>query len=933
MNRRSLKKRIRNAITNRKNRPLLYGVIFMIAAAATGLACGWSYVTDHSVRFNTYRSGRGFYRLPPLPIMYNAKNGKELSVREVENYDFGEGSLSESDYPDSAELSEEDQIWGRARTAAQEKRLDDARDLLNKYLAITADPSFEAGNSRQENRNTAYDILDAMAALKAGSTGDAVAQYINARYSYQYTLTDDASVDKNLADNWEYLKAAIVYSQKQNDAALEAFRAHASKYPRSEKNEAVLYMIAKLKMESSRSFNDNNCGDAETHETNGANLDASCRDESWNAAFAAFQDLNKRYPNGRYFNDARGWLAFLYERGGDRPSAMAEYYRLLGHPTDRAVRLKAKFDLQYLGHEQDDATLDAVEKLIANDANAALAYAYHRIYNHAIDLTYEEHHAWCCYGDERWSQEQDENKRVKIVLDAGNHELERIARFSTAMMKRHPNSKVGGGFVLRVAEAHLELRNYAEALNSADKALGHGISGDMRMEGLWVKGSSEHRLKHLKAARETFKKLIAEFPKTKLTEGAQRLLAMTAEDQDDLETALDIYIDLGYESDVAYFVDVLLPTDRLAEYVANRKDTPKYYSLLYALGVRYMRDKRWKEAKDTLQSVRTEAGPDGYTESDKNATWHFPKEVVFDSGTLSYIKTSWVMQDLKTIEILQYHERAVENAEGDEAKAEAMYQLASFLFEADDLVFYNPSLWKGGRSGALNELHFSNHERLVNESRIIFEHLNSHDAWARAIPIYEEIVARFPQTKTARDAMYSAAVAHERLVSHHGTWESVYERGLFAGSRIITYSDVKNAYPDYRLPRGTEGWEPSTRTVNGGPGWEPKPKPAPPLTRTQKFERRLKYVSGKFNELIKPRIDSTTGWIGSIFGGYISVVNSTLSWLLTVVGLLLTGYLALLAFHFRIFLSEAIARLAKPKTPLVVLPDSESRVEKVIGDD
>jgi hypothetical protein len=54
---------------------------------------------------------------------------------------------------------------------------------------------------------------------------------------------------------------------------------------------------------------------------------------------------------------------------------------------------------------------------------------------------------------------------------------------------------------------------------------------------------------------------------------------------------------------------------------------------------------------------------------------------------------------------------------------------------------------------------------------------------------------------------------------------------------------VKAAYPKYVFPRGTYGWEPSTRTVNGGPGWilpPPAPKPKPVWVRAYLWiEKRL----------------------------------------------------------------------------------------------
>ena len=229
----------------------------------------------------------------------------------------------------------------------------------------------------------------------------------------------------------------------------------------------------------------------------------------------------REFPKGRYFNDARGWLAFLYKRGGERAKALAEYYALLGDPHDRNARLAAKKSLQLIGHEYDDETLDQVEKLIAGDANAALAYSYHRIYNHAIDLTYDESYTLDSYTKDEWKEKQEEEKRLSDSHKAGNHELERVAKFATAMMKVHPNAVVSGDFVLRTAEAQLELQNFDESLKLSGKALGLGIRDDGRMEALWVKGSSEHQLRQLKSAKATFQQLIAEYPNSKLTEGAR----------------------------------------------------------------------------------------------------------------------------------------------------------------------------------------------------------------------------------------------------------------------------------------------------------------------------------------------------------------------------------------------------------------------------
>jgi hypothetical protein len=124
--------------------------------------------------------------------------------------------------------------------------------------------------------------------------------------------------------------------------------------------------------------------------------------------------------------------------------------------------------------------------------------------------------------------------------------------------------------------------------------------------------------------------------------------------------------------------------------------------------------------------------------------------------------------------------------------------------------------------------------------------MQEHERLARALKIYLEIVDRYPHTRAARDAYYTAAVCHERLSEYNPYWRDLYGVGLHAGERMVTYVDVKAAYPRYQLPRGTYGWQPSTRTVNDGPGWAARPMAVPRPTRMA----RLKAMVAKiFNEV------------------------------------------------------------------------------------
>ena len=163
-------RQLSKAITDRRNRPLIYGALFTLIAAATALACSWSYVTDHSVRFNSFRTGRGFYRLPPLPIMYDPSTDKEISTVEMENYLYPEENPENELSSESGSKTPESKAWENARLAIQKDDLTEAQKQLKQFLALTALAPIDGDPLPQTQRNSSYDMLDAAYRLAAGLT-------------------------------------------------------------------------------------------------------------------------------------------------------------------------------------------------------------------------------------------------------------------------------------------------------------------------------------------------------------------------------------------------------------------------------------------------------------------------------------------------------------------------------------------------------------------------------------------------------------------------------------------------------------------------------------------------------------------------------------------------------------------------------------------
>ena len=839
-------------------------LLLLGALGATAFGCAWV-GTSHSVRFNDYQTEREMGRLSPLPTLSNGTN----DLRAFWDNEYG-GDTPEDDYSVAERQREEvDKLWESAEVAEKNGNFTLDRELLRQYIERTyigRHVWFEPSN-RQHRRNSAMDRLDVLRASDRGTKAAKIEVYLNARRVYD---SDDPvaeeiqrnlnliRTDSNLKDNAAYLKAALLYRKKEYKEAAQAFTSIARKYSNSEKREASLFMAALANMKASSTYSPTSGDESHLHEDETAKHPVIAVDEAWRNALAGFRSLMAEYPRGKYFNDAKGWVAYLLLRSNDRAGALVEYYRLLANQADENVRIEAAFSLTLVRHHASDEEMSRVENALENQPDAALAYAYHNIYNYAIDpgssySPYEEikdANGNYDYDASRIRNQQQEKDWERNRAATSRKELIRVIEFTRRLMSSHPKLPVGGAFALRAAQASLELGNDEAAVHFARRAVASGIKDDERAQALWTIGVGEHRLHHFEDARKSFQTLLSDNPKSHLTEGARRTVAMIAEDEGDLDGALEQYIALDYKIDVGYFIDVLMTTEQLAAFIARHPDSPKRDELTYALGVRHLRANRWSDAREVFSRVRPTGVPEysiyagniDCMTSNRTANCDI-KAGEYNSKDEPIITSRLIMRDIQTANSLEALARAANTAEGDEAKAEALYQFASYQFDGSSLLFYNPVAWTASRYWNLSQLAGEGRYRATNESQVLFTYMQEHDTLARALKSYLEVVRKFPQTRAGRDALYTAAVCHERLSNYNPYWRGIYGTGLHAGERMVTYADVKAAYPRYQLPRGTYTWKPSTRTVNGAPGWAPPPKPLPRLTRTARVKLLLNQLA------------------------------------------------------------------------------------------
>ncbi|HEX8149347.1 MAG TPA: hypothetical protein VF591_19345 [Pyrinomonadaceae bacterium] len=846
-----------------------FGLLLLAFAVCAGAAwgCGWGGI-ENSVRFGIHSEGWRT-RLPPLP-------SDSVSVADDE-----EGLSYEQ------RNAEVDKLWEDAGIAVAAGELEKARLLLERYAVRTEGPvcdsEWDSPKDCRERRNAALDRLDALASLRRGSKAEDVRAYLEARAAYDEwvvglkltpeergvyyrkpTPEEQASVarkegeraagmrawdekvgarlaaparDPNLADNVAYLRAVGVYRAGVRGDAYEAFESVARLHPRGEKREAALFMAGRLALESSAVY----LG-GETATSEDPCRKPECRDGGWTRARKNFAQLLADYPRGRYAPDARGWLAYLSYRAGDTAEALAWYYRMLADDRDAGGRRVAALSLSLLRYRAGDEDLDALERDLEDEPEAALAYAYHSLYNYAAeDLSVPE-------------EDVDDSGE-------GDGELRRTADFASRMVARYPGARAGGAFLVRLAGAQLELGRPKPALEAARRALAAGVGGEERARALWAEGVAEYYLKDYAAARRSLGRVVEEAPRSDVARRAGELSAVAAEDAGDLAGALEQYLLLGYDADVAYFVDVLLTPDQLASFVARHDASPRRGELLYALGLRFMRAGRYAEARGALSRVHTSA--DDYDLSSDNYDYYNPysesrpghPKMHFrhyfrddagepdpaalagaDASRDTRVYADWLLRDMQTLSDLERLQADVDRARDDEEKAEALYQLASYFYEGE-LLFYNPALWRGARATMIGTLGESNY-RAPAEAQKVWDYVREHEGVARAVALYLEVVRLYPRTRAARDSLYTSVLCQQRLSNFNGYWRDMYARGLHAGQRLVTLADVRREYPQYRLPAAGR-WEPSTRTVSGEPAWPAPRKPKRP-TGVERARAKIK---------------------------------------------------------------------------------------------
>lgn len=141
--------------------------------------------------------------------------------------------------------------------------------------------------------------------------------------------------------------------------------------------------------------------------------------------------------------------------------------------------------------------------------------------------------------------------------------------------------------------------------------------------------------------------------------------------------------------------------EQLADFAARHANERCADELWHALGLRRMRRYEWAQARAAFARIRLTQSPawrypydaadDSETKSPKEIFTPWYEDDANDSGSSEGVRVELLRYDVQTIDDIENLEKKVAAASGDEAKAEALYQLASYYYQRDTLLSLQPN--------------------------------------------------------------------------------------------------------------------------------------------------------------------------------------------------------------------------------------------------
>jgi tetratricopeptide (TPR) repeat protein len=465
------------------------------------------------------------------------------------------------------------------------------------------------------------------------------------------------------------------------------------------------------------------------------------------------KNLLAKYPRSRFRGSALGWLARSDFLQGHYAEALAKYWLQL--PLVPAQeRIKLYESMSMCESALSRAGRHAYTVCLTLDVARRPSARAHQLYK--LQELLDGFKA----SDAKvfWSCLRESPRALSSYLD---FRLDRttVTRDLPALLGRahFERSPYAGHILGRIAEACFRLHRYDMSRRFAERCLASSPGFDDRALATYLSASVDQKKGRFDRAITIYETLTRTFPKAYVAGGARENLALLYERCGRTGKALDCYYALGYRFDIAYMLDARMSSAEIASYIRSHRRHPEIDAIRYSLGIRYLREHRFDEARQTLAAV---------------PEW---KRKAYLIGDLDYEDGAKLWDPLHTATELQSLYLAVDRAHGQEAKSKALVAIGDYYYDHRNLLLYNLRLWQGQRAYAIG-FSWNTAVATASDDQALRRHHEENECLSQALIVFDQVVRRYPRTYAAQHAAYRGACAAWRLTNFNPYWRWLGER-------------------------------------------------------------------------------------------------------------------------------------------------------------
>lgn len=606
-----------------------------------------------------------------------------------------------------------------------------------------------------------------------------VADYLKQRYRLEFggeamriralKALKNLKVDPRLRPHLEYTLASKV-DRLQRKARADAFLTVAKKYPRSQRAEPAMVMAARSYLETASR---NTPEDAE-----------------WKAGLKILKRVRARNSETRFIGSYYGWHG-AYELQKGNVNQAISYYR-------KQSKLKNPREA-YKGYQ-------ALAEIALKGGKAAAAAEYWlRLRQMPVPLHFKylaSQQLRDNLGDFSVKDVQRIQERIKGDANLLSSYLDfrlddtplppeqEIALLKYATLNIRKTGTRDPRILSRLAQLQYNAGMYKEATRTAKRAPKGRSEAHMRLH--YVEASSLTRIGRFREALSRYETVYQQNSFPYLRHAAGENLAHLNERHGDPRRSFMVYRDLDYKDDLGYLVDCVMTTQQLKSVISQISSQKDRNVFTYALAMRYFRQGKYSDAKETLlrlpMAIRMQGGLS-----------HAEYKDFVDS--ISFDKTPVKHDVLEDVTAMAHLRRRADHAPTSAARAEALYGLAQYVHKRRTLLFYSPGLWKGGRASTYGI--FWNHKlNKGRDNQLVIKRNVEHECDGQAMKFCEELIQKYPKSKLVPKALYTAAISAESMGRLNQFWS---ERNLPYVTKAMKYLDrLVKQYPSDPLVKNAK---------------------------------------------------------------------------------------------------------------------------------